>query len=87
MGPGTLEHGLLLHSDTRQVVESVSSRGRRAVLNGNLLCTLQRVRDGVVQEMSSPTVQYAGGKDYARNTNFNCMATSGVSRLTVHGHF
>jgi len=30
-----------------------------------------------VQEMSSPTVSYAGGKDYARGTNFNCMATSG----------
>ena len=42
------------------------------------MCTVQRVRDGVVQEMSSPTVQYAGGKDYARNTNFNCMATSGA---------
>ena len=37
----------------------------------------QRVREGVVQEMSSPTVSYAGGKDYARGTNFNCMATSG----------
>jgi hypothetical protein len=43
----------------------------------------QRVRDGVVQEMSSPTVQYAGGKDYARNTNFNCMATSGDGHVVV----
>ena len=33
---------------------------------------------GVVQEMNSPIVSYAGGKDYARNTNFTCMATSGV---------
>ena len=38
----------------------------------------QRVREGVVQEMSSPIVSYAGGKDYARGTNFNCMATSGA---------
>ena len=30
-----------------------------------------------MQEMSSP-VLYAGGKDYARNTNFSCMATSGA---------
>lgn len=34
---------------------------------------------GVVQEMNSPpVVGYAGGKDYARNTNFTCMATSGA---------
>ena len=32
---------------------------------------------GVVQEMSSPVVTPIGGKDYSRNTNFNCMATSG----------
>lgn len=37
-----------------------------------------RDRAGVVQEMGSPVVQYAGGKDYARNTNFTCMATSGA---------
>lgn len=39
----------------------------------------QRAREGVVQDaMSSPSVVgYAGGKDYARNTNFSCMATSG----------
>ena len=39
----------------------------------------QRAREGVVQEMSSPVVGYAGGKDYARNTNFSCMATSGAA--------
>jgi hypothetical protein len=39
----------------------------------------QRVSKGVVQEMASPIVTYAGGKDYARNTNFSCMATSGAS--------
>ena len=32
---------------------------------------------GVVQEMASPIVSYVGGKDYARGTKFNCMATSG----------
>jgi hypothetical protein len=56
--------------------------GRRAGCDGSVLCAVQRVRDGVVQEMSSPTVQYAGGKDYARNTNFNCMATSGACLIT-----
>ncbi len=34
---------------------------------------------GVVQEMSANTLEYAGGKDYARRTNFSCMATSGAS--------
>jgi hypothetical protein len=62
-----------------------SRRGKQAGYDGKFLCAVQRVRDGVVQEMSSPTVQYAGGKDYARNTNFNCMATSGVC-LTTRGH-
>ena len=38
----------------------------------------QRAAQGVVQDMSSPTVSYAGGKDYARGTNFSCMATSGI---------
>lgn len=40
----------------------------------------QRAREGVVQDaLSSPSVVgYAGGKDYARNTNFSCMATSGA---------
>ncbi len=41
----------------------------------------QRAREGVVQDaLSSPSVVgYAGGKDYARNTNFSCMATSGAA--------
>lgn len=40
----------------------------------------QRVKEGAVQDaLSSPSVVgYAGGKDYARNTNFSCMATSGI---------
>uniref|UniRef100_A0A1D2AGF4 Vacuolar import/degradation Vid27 C-terminal domain-containing protein n=1 Tax=Auxenochlorella protothecoides TaxID=3075 RepID=A0A1D2AGF4_AUXPR len=42
-----------------------------------------RDRAGVVQEMGSPIVQYAGGKDYARNTNFTCMATSGDGYVVV----
>ena len=33
--------------------------------------------ESLLQERSSPTVSWAGGKDYARGTNFNCMATSG----------
>ena len=36
-----------------------------------------RTPGGVVQQLNSPTVTPVGGKDYARNTNFNCMATSG----------
>ena len=43
----------------------------------------QRVREGVVQDMSSPIVSYAGGKDYARGTNFSCMATSGDGYVVV----
>jgi hypothetical protein len=35
---------------------------------------------GVVGEMNSPIINPIGGKDYARNTNFNCMATSGGHR-------
>ncbi len=41
----------------------------------------QRAPEGVVQTMSSPVVGYAGGKDYSRNTNFSCMATSGAACL------
>ncbi|KAK9809515.1 hypothetical protein WJX73_007383 [Symbiochloris irregularis] len=42
---------------------------------------------GVVQEMNSPPiVGYAGGKDYARNTNFTCMATSGDGYVVVGAH-
>lgn len=38
-----------------------------------------RAPEGVVQEMSSPSiVQWAGGHDYKTNVAFNCMATSGV---------
>jgi len=45
----------------------------------------QRAAQGVVQDMSSPTVSYAGGKDYARGTNFSCMATSGKLQPVVFG--
>ncbi|GAB4822475.1 hypothetical protein N2152v2_009521 [Parachlorella kessleri] len=38
---------------------------------------------GVVQEMASPIVSYVGGKDYARGTKFNCMATSGDGFVVV----
>lgn len=38
-----------------------------------------RAPEGVVQEMSSPSVvQWAGGHDYKTNVAFNCMATSGL---------
>lgn len=36
-----------------------------------------RTPSGAVQELNSPIVTPVGGKDYARNTNFNCMASSG----------
>lgn len=42
-----------------------------------------RDRAGVVQDAASPVVTYAGGKDYARNTNFTCMATSGDGYVVV----
>ena len=41
-----------------------------------------RAPEGVVQEMSSPSVvQWAGGHDYKTNVAFNCMATSGEHKL------
>ena len=43
-----------------------------------------RAPEGVVQEMSSPSiVQWAGGHDYKTNVAFNCMATSGKHSLAV----
>jgi hypothetical protein len=51
-------------------------------LAANRLCRWD-LRDptGVVQQ--SPCVEYQGGKDYARNTNFTCMATSGDGYVVV----
>lgn len=47
-------------------------------LDRNRLCRWDmRTSQGMVQQLSSPVVDYVGGKDYARNTNFSCMATSG----------
>ena len=51
-------------------------------LNTVSVCRLvrwdMRAPEGVVQEMSSPSVvQWAGGHDYKTNVAFNCMATSG----------
>ena len=41
-----------------------------------------RAPEGVVQEMSSPSVvQWAAGHDYKTNVAFNCMATSGTAFL------
>ena len=51
-------------------------------LAANRLCRWD-LRDptGVVQQ--SPCVEYQSGKDYARNTNFTCMATSGDGYVVV----
>jgi hypothetical protein len=32
---------------------------------------------------ASPIVQWTGGKDFARGTNFSCMATSGSGHVVV----
>jgi hypothetical protein len=39
----------------------------------------------VLQEAgdASPIVQWTGGKDFARGTNFSCMATSGAGHVVV----
>lgn len=51
-------------------------------LDANRLCRWDmRDRRGVVQE--SPALEWRGGKDYARGTNFNCMATSGEGFVVV----
>ena len=41
-----------------------------------------RTRGGVVGE-SSPVVEWAGGKDYARGAKFSCLATSGAGCVVV----
>jgi hypothetical protein len=55
-------------------------------LDANRLCKWD-MRDprGVVQEAgaASPIVQWTGGKDFARGTNFTCMATSGTGHVVV----
>eukprot|EP00879_Flechtneria_rotunda_P026492 GHRR01028249.1.p1 GENE.GHRR01028249.1~~GHRR01028249.1.p1 ORF type:complete len:452 (+),score=188.52 GHRR01028249.1:1096-2451(+) len=55
-------------------------------LDANRLCKWD-LRDprGVVQEAgdASPIVQWTGGKDFARGTNFSCMATSGAGHVVV----
>jgi hypothetical protein len=40
-------------------------------------CRLQEAGD------ASPIVQWTGGKDFARGTNFTCMATSGAGHVVV----
>lgn len=51
-------------------------------LDVNRLCRWDlRDRRGVVQE--SPVVEYKGGKDFARGTNFSCMAASGDGYVVV----
>lgn len=55
-------------------------------LDANRLCRWD-MRDprGVVQEAgdASPIVQWTGGKDFSRGTNFSCMATSGDGHVVV----
>eukprot|EP00878_Enallax_costatus_P015951 GHUV01016724.1.p1 GENE.GHUV01016724.1~~GHUV01016724.1.p1 ORF type:complete len:351 (+),score=96.47 GHUV01016724.1:865-1917(+) len=57
-------------------------------LDANRLCRWD-MRDprGVVQEAGdvSPIMQWTGGKDFARGTNFTCMATSGAGNVVVGG--
>lgn len=36
-----------------------------------------------MQESTSPIAQWTGGKDFARGTNFSCMATSGAGHVVV----
>ena len=40
-----------------------------------------RTAQGIVQDSSKAS--YTGGKDYSRNTNFTCMATSGDGYVAV----
>ncbi len=43
-----------------------------------------RAPEGVVQELSSPSVMsWDGGHDYKTNVAFNCMATSGTLSLVA----
>jgi hypothetical protein len=50
-------------------------------LDSNRLCRWdQRTAEGVVEELS---LTYKAGKDYARGTNFTCMATSGDGYVAV----
>ncbi|PNW71515.1 hypothetical protein CHLRE_16g657550v5 [Chlamydomonas reinhardtii] len=52
-------------------------------LDQNRLCRWDiRDRRGVVQEMPT-ALDYVGGKDYSRGTNFTCMATSGDGFVAV----
>ncbi|KIY92293.1 Protein CYPRO4 [Monoraphidium neglectum] len=51
-------------------------------LDANRLCRWDmRDRRGVVQE--SPALDWKGGKDFSRGTNFSCMATSGLGYVVV----
>lgn len=44
-----------------------------------------RAPEGVVQELSSPSVMsWDGGHDYKTNVAFNCMATSGTLSLACN---
>ncbi|KAK9818259.1 hypothetical protein WJX72_009697 [[Myrmecia] bisecta] len=43
-----------------------------------------RTEQGIVSGLESPSVvNWAGGKDYATKTNFNCMATSGDGYVVI----
>lgn len=38
---------------------------------------------GIVQQMETPVLDYLSGKDYAKYTNFTCMATTGDGSVVV----
>lgn len=42
-----------------------------------------RLRDGIAQELASPTLGYKDGHDFARGTKFKCMATTGDGCIAV----
>eukprot|EP00197_Chlamydomonas_leiostraca_P013127 CAMPEP_0202869760 /NCGR_PEP_ID=MMETSP1391-20130828/12913_1 /ASSEMBLY_ACC=CAM_ASM_000867 /TAXON_ID=1034604 /ORGANISM="Chlamydomonas leiostraca, Strain SAG 11-49" /LENGTH=578 /DNA_ID=CAMNT_0049550119 /DNA_START=147 /DNA_END=1883 /DNA_ORIENTATION=+ len=69
-----------IHHDTKS--GQLEERSTFMGLDKNRLCRWD-LRDarGVVQE--SPIVQWTGGKDYSRGTNFTCMATSGDGYVAV----
>mmetsp|Transcript_1482 Transcript_1482/g.3251 ORF Transcript_1482/g.3251 Transcript_1482/m.3251 type:complete len:563 (-) Transcript_1482:307-1995(-) len=51
-------------------------------LDNNRLCKWD-LRDPRGKVAESPIVNYTGGKDYSRGTNFTCMATSGDGYVVV----
>jgi len=62
----------------------LDSRDTFLGLDNNRLCRWDmRMAGGIAQELSSPTLGWAGGKDYSRGTNFQCMATTGEGDVAI----